>query len=115
MIHDVQNNGGGRTCFEFSDEQWARISTAYPEQPGWPEAEEQSAHFEWNHACAEDRMSVGRLSAGIWPSQDDLLGRATLEAAWDFVLVHYFLNERYRARGNTVNWICLSSSGLQRN
>src|SRR4029450_3051018 len=44
-------------------------------------AEEQSAHFERDHACAQERMSMGRLSAGIWAGQDGLQSLQPLECA----------------------------------
>src|SRR5260370_15832684 len=50
-------------------------------QSPWREAEEQSAHFERDHACAQERMSMGRLSAGIWAGQDGLQSLQPLECA----------------------------------
>src|ERR1700730_8314011 len=61
-------------------EDWA----VYSKQSPWREAEEQSAHFERDHACAQERMSMGRLSAGIWAGQDGLQSLQPLECAGKF-------------------------------
>src|ERR1700687_92786 len=59
----------------------AEDRAVYPKQSPWREAEEQSAHFERDHACAQERMSMGRLSAGIWAGQDGLQSLQPLECA----------------------------------
>src|SRR5579871_6067770 len=60
-------------------------SAVYSKQSPWREAEEQSAHFERDHACAQERMSMGRLSAGIWAGQDGLQSLQPLECAGNLV------------------------------
>jgi transposase len=71
-------------------EDWA----VYSKQSPWREAEEQSAHFERDHACAQERMSMGRLSAGIWAGQDGLQSLQPLECAGN-------LAEHLRGGGRT--------------
>src|SRR6185369_17780421 len=62
----------------------AEDSAVHSKQSPWREAEEQSAHFERDHACAQERMSMGRLSAGIWAGQDGLQSLQPLECAGNF-------------------------------
>src|SRR4029434_2638723 len=47
-----------------------------------------------DHACAQERMSMGRLSAGIWAGQDGLQSLQPLECAGN-------LAEHLRGGGRT--------------
>src|SRR6266403_2543184 len=97
-FNGLVNRIGGQqmraNLFWFSDGQWARIEPVYSKQSPWREAEEQSAHFERDHACAQERMSMGRLSAGIWAGQDGLQSLQPLECAGN-------LAEHLRGGGRT--------------
>ena len=56
--------------FWLSDGQWARIEPFIPSNRRGVKPKNNRRILSGDHAYAQERMSMGRLSAGIWAGQD---------------------------------------------
>ena len=54
---------------------------AFADKPAGASTQRRPVDFERDHACTEDRLSLGGLPEGVWPPQDNLQSLCPLERA----------------------------------